>query len=188
MLAASRRARRLAVPLASFAVLAASGSRPARAGNEAAGHVPAESPHRYAIHIAQATTVSTLHRLLDGARERLRDPICQQVLDDFRDVEGRPLRRRLEVTGQTPDEYLGLVIFYDGRTHPRCSQEGIFAATSVGSRAVFVCPGELDRVAGLNAALAEATLIHEALHTLGLGENPPTSREITAGVLRRCRH
>jgi hypothetical protein len=143
---------------------------------------------RYAIHIAQAVTAGTLHRVLDGARERLSDPVCQQVLDDFRDAEGRPLRSRLEQTGQTPEDYLGLVIFYDGRTHPRCAQEGIFAATSVGSRAVFVCPRELLRVVELNATLAEATLIHEALHTLGLGENPPTSREITAGVLKRCRH
>jgi hypothetical protein len=43
-------------------------------------------------------------------------------------------------------------------------------------------------VVQLNEAVAEATVIHEALHTLGLGENPPTSREITAGVLKRCRH
>jgi len=29
-------------------------------------------------------------------------------------------------------------------------------------------------------------MIHEALHTLGLGENPPTSAEITERVLARC--
>ena len=143
---------------------------------------------RYAIHITQAVTAGTLHRVLDGARERLGDPVCQQVLDDFRDAEGHPLRARLEETGRTPGDYLGLIIFYDGQTHPRCAQEGIFALTSAGNRAVFVCPRELQRVVQLNAALAEATLIHEALHTLGLGENPPTSREITAGVLKRCRH
>jgi hypothetical protein len=32
----------------------------------------------------------------------------------------------------------------------------------------------------------EAILIHEALHTLGLAENPPTSFEITRQVLGRC--
>ena len=37
-----------------------------------------------------------------------------------------------------------------------------------------------------NRAWAVATLIHEALHTLGLGENPPSSTEITERVLRRC--
>lgn len=188
MLAAPRRVRRLAASVASFAVLGAPGFRPASAEDGAGGHAPAKSPPRYAIHIAQAITASTLHRVLDRARERLSDPVCQQVLDDFRDGEGRPLRARLEETGQTPEDYLGLIIFYDGRTHPRCAQEGIFAATSAGSRAVFVCPRELEKVTQLNAALAEATLIHEALHTLGLGENPPTSRQITAGVIRRCRH
>ena len=29
-------------------------------------------------------------------------------------------------------------------------------------------------------------VIHEALHTLGLPENPPTSEEITARVRERC--
>jgi hypothetical protein len=185
MLAALRRAHRFAVPFASLALLAASS---ARAENESAGHVPIAPLPRYAIHIARATTAGALHRVLDGARERLSDPVCQQVLDDFRDAEGRPLRARLAETGQTAEDYLRLIIFYDGQTHPRCAQEGIFAATSAGSRAVFVCPRELQRVVQLNRALAEATLIHEALHTLGLGENPPTSREITAGVLERCRH
>jgi hypothetical protein len=30
-------------------------------------------------------------------------------------------------------------------------------------------------------------VIHEILHTLGLGENPPTSVEITQRVEARCR-
>jgi hypothetical protein len=30
-------------------------------------------------------------------------------------------------------------------------------------------------------------VIHEILHTLGLGENPPTSIEITQRVESRCR-
>jgi hypothetical protein len=29
-------------------------------------------------------------------------------------------------------------------------------------------------------------IIHEMLHTLGLGENPPSSREITQRVTERC--
>jgi hypothetical protein len=33
---------------------------------------------------------------------------------------------------------------------------------------------------------AEVCLIHDMLHTLGLGENPPTSSEITQRVKRRC--
>jgi hypothetical protein len=34
--------------------------------------------------------------------------------------------------------------------------------------------------------MAEAVIIHEMLHTLGLGENPPSSTEITFRVLNRC--
>jgi hypothetical protein len=187
MLAASR-IRRIAVPLVCGTVLVASGSRTVRAENDSTSRAEARATGRYAIHIAQAITASTLHRVLDGARGRLSDPRCQRVLDDFKDGAGRPLRARLEETGRTPEDYLGLIVFYDGRTHPRCGEVGIFAATSVGSRAVFVCPGELEMQARINPRVAEATLIHEALHTLGLGENPPLSREITAQVLRRCRH
>jgi hypothetical protein len=39
---------------------------------------------------------------------------------------------------------------------------------------------ELSRVHRENA------LIHEMLHTLGLGENPPSSPEITKRVNERC--
>jgi len=35
--------------------------------------------------------------------------------------------------------------------------------------------------------VAESLVIHEVLHTLGLGENPPASVEITRRVEARCR-
>ncbi len=171
---AALRARRLVVAIASVAALAAPGPRPARA-------------EQYTVHIAHEATAGTLLHLLGGARERLSEPRCQQVLDDFGDGEGRPLRARLEETGRTPEDYLGLVVFYDGRKHPRCGQKGILAVAQPGSRVVWVCPEELLR-ARRDPVWAEAALIHEALHTLGLGENPPSSREITSQVIRRCRH
>jgi hypothetical protein len=31
-----------------------------------------------------------------------------------------------------------------------------------------------------------AVIIHEMLHSLGLGENPPSSKEITLRVMQRC--
>jgi hypothetical protein len=37
-----------------------------------------------------------------------------------------------------------------------------------------------------NSRHAEALVIHEMLHSLGLGENPPPSDEITARVRARC--
>jgi hypothetical protein len=50
---------------------------------------------------------------------------------------------------------------------------------------VYICPGfaAFDR---RYPDEAEATLIHEALHSLGLGENPPSSRHIQARVRARC--
>jgi hypothetical protein len=37
-----------------------------------------------------------------------------------------------------------------------------------------------------NRTAAEIIIIHEFLHVLGLGENPPTSDEITERVAARC--
>ena len=44
--------------------------------------------------------------------------------------------------------------------------------------AVFVCPS-FAAVSVNDPLLAESLVIHEILHTLGLGENPPTPLEIT---------
>jgi hypothetical protein len=178
----ARRVRRPAALAAVVPFVLASGSSHARAED-----ATARTPPRYAIHIGHEATAGALQRVLDGARERLADPRCQQVLDDFRDGGGRPLRARLEQTGRTPEDYLTLIVFYDGRRHPRCRRKGTLAVTHVGSRIVYVCPEELYTKAIRNPVWAEATLIHEALHTLGLGENPPSSREITSQVIRRCR-
>jgi hypothetical protein len=59
---------------------------------------------------------------------------------------------------------------------------------------VCVCPagaGALNsrfaKVQIENPSLSEFMVIHEMLHTLGLGENPPSSFEITEQVRRRCR-
>jgi hypothetical protein len=49
---------------------------------------------------------------------------------------------------------------------------------------VFVCGnrfGELERLR------AQRVVIHEMLHTLGLGERPPASGYIDRAVARRCK-
>jgi len=48
---------------------------------------------------------------------------------------------------------------------------------------VFICPTAF--VEG-SPEETEAALIHEMLQTLGLGENPSRSRDITARVRARC--
>jgi len=52
-------------------------------------------------------------------------------------------------------------------------------------RPVFVCPN-FRKEAERDPWSAENWIIHEMLHTLGLGENPPSSREITQRVNERC--
>jgi hypothetical protein len=78
-----------------------------------------------------------------------------------------------------------LIGFYDGQGQAGCLRGRTMAVTSPGSRVVWVCSQfvvEQHRDPGW----AEATLIHEALHTLGLGENPPSATEISAQVVKRC--
>jgi hypothetical protein len=123
-----------------------------------------------------------------GARVRLARPECQKLFTDFQDLEGRPLIERLDASLRTPADYLvQQVWFVDGDDTPQCRRDGTMAAFTVtGHHVIRVCGDrflqrfERQRVAG------EIIVIHEMLHTLGLGENPPSSRDITAQVTKRC--
>jgi hypothetical protein len=141
----------------------------------------------FAVHIAHRATARTLTRVLEGAAERLERPRCDRLFDAFQDAEGRPLRESLERAGVSGAAYLSLLVFYDGSREPRCETDGTLAATQVGSRIVWICPESFRRLAWKHPATAEAIVIHEALHSLGLGENPPSSSEITARVSSACR-
>ena len=58
--------------------------------------------------------------------------------------------------------------------------------TTPASRAVHLCGARLVSLFASSPRLASAVIIHEELHSLGLGENPPTSLDITQQVLSRC--
>ena len=58
--------------------------------------------------------------------------------------------------------------------------------TQPGSRAIFICSAWFRQAFELNPRKVEAVIIHESLHSLGLGENPPRSQAITAQVMARC--
>ena len=60
------------------------------------------------------------------------------------------------------------------------------AFTWVGRRDVFICGPQLWQTNRTNPPIVEALIIHEIMHTLGLGENPPSSLEINARVKKRC--
>jgi hypothetical protein len=126
-----------------------------------------------------------VERARQAAMVRLRTSECQRVLSDFSDTAGRPLAANLERRGVTPDAYLETLEFSDGSSHPACANGIAFMVTSVYRPGVLVCKGFVKAVFA-ERRLAEAVMIHEMLHTLGLSENPPTSQEITQQVLRRC--
>jgi hypothetical protein len=125
-----------------------------------------------------------------GAVKRLAQPECQKLFDDFRDAQGRTLRQNLEEWTSDPVEYLGLVPFVDGTSQPNCRSTKVALSATVGTRRVFVCRGFGD-FQMRQPGVAESMVIHEILHTLGLGESPqkgaPTSIEITQRVESRCR-
>ena len=120
-----------------------------------------------------------------GAMERLRSPECRAVLDEFRDAEGRPLASRLAALNLAPDEYLAMIPFLDGRDRAGCADGTSEMRTVVGIPRVFVCRPFL-RTVNRERTASEVYVIHEMRHTLGLGENPPTSAFIAERVRLRC--
>ena len=129
----------------------------------------------------------TVQRSLDRARTRLDKPGCQRLFTDFRDASGRSLQEVLDRTGESGADRLGTLLFYDGSGQARCRAPRTLAFTWPGSQIVFVCAQQFVETARHDPFLADVALIHESLHSLGLGENPPSSSEITSRVISRCR-
>jgi hypothetical protein len=125
-------------------------------------------------------------RAIEGALHRLGDPKCQAVLTEFTDSDGRGLEEVLEAREESAEDRLRKLLFYDRKDRSRCGALSPLAATAPGSRVVFVCGQEFRHAAERSLVRAEAIVIHEFLHSLGLGENPPTSMEIKNAVLARC--
>ena len=171
--------RNAAKVLSSFVLLALAARMSAADGPAAPGIVHVRLGGRY--------DAGTVQRSLDRARGRLERPECQRVFAEFRDASGRPLQDALDRTGRSGAEHLGTLLFYDGAGQSRCGGGRTLAFTWVGSPIVFVCTPQFVAAARRDPILADAALIHESLHSLGLGENPPTSSEITSRVISRCR-
>ena len=125
-----------------------------------------------------------------GALQRLESEECRKVLTDFTDAQGRTLQQNLEEWGASPAEYIGLIPFVDGSSQALCRKTKTALVASPGVRRVFVCK-TFAEVQLRQPGVAESMVIHEILHTLGLGEAPmpgqPTSIEITQRVEARCR-
>ena len=133
------------------------------------------------------TTRFALESAARGARDRLEREECRQVLSDFRDSAGVTVEERLEALGETPRSYLATITFHEGLDTRRCKDAATLAFSIVGNRHVYLCAPQFWQAYRSNPSRVETTLIHEMMHTLGLGENPPTPMEIDARVLKRCR-
>ena len=135
--------------------------------------------------IYDPTARLAIERAAKAAVDRLERPECQKVLTDFRDASGSTIQETLDGLGDTPRQYLARLTFREALDW-RCDDDVRLAFTYRNQRVVFVCGMRLWRTYRRNPTHVEALVIHEMLHTLGLGENPPTSLEIQAGILKRC--
>ena len=107
---------------------------------------------------------------------------------------GRTLDENLQPLGKSASGCLLGLPFVDGSGLNVCRDTSVTMAATPGVQRVFVCPGgvgvlnnRLTQVEFRNGSLAEAMVIHEMLHTRGLGEDPPSTFEITRRVRERCR-
>jgi hypothetical protein len=151
--------------------------------------MPNGAPNPGPVRIQDRFTAAAVRGALDGAARRLQHPRCQAMFDEFADASGRSLQQNLLAQGETGGTYIeNRMLFYDGKDQGRCRVPSVMAYTEPGSRVVLVCGRAFQSVYWDDTRLAEAILIHETLHSLGLGENPPSSGEITARVLKKCRH
>jgi hypothetical protein len=150
----------------------------------AADSAPEAAPFR--VRVPHNDVAQAVKRALAGADRLLAEPACQEVLTDFRDASARTLKEVLDDSEVSARGYLRWIVFSDGRGLKACSSKASLAVTEPGSRVVFICPTAFVEAVGGKPEHAEATLIHEMLHSLGLGENPPRSSEITERVLSRC--
>jgi hypothetical protein len=142
-------------------------------------------PEWLRVRVSDPLAATILRHALADASRRLAAPGCQAVLTEFQDQRGRPLADNLSALNLSIVQYLRLIVFVDGDLDERCSTAVAF--TAAGSRVVFICPRMLVRTSRENGEHLVVVLIHEVLHTLGLGEDPPSSVEITRTVRRFCR-
>jgi hypothetical protein len=151
----------------------------------ATGGFAQDKPALLTDSLHSATARFALERAGKGALQRLERPECAKVLSDFRDASGRTMQERLDLLDDTPRSYLARLSFREAFDR-RCQDSVTLAFTYLESREVFICGTQFWKAYERNPTHVEALIIHEMMHTLGLGENPPSSLEINARVLKRC--
>jgi hypothetical protein len=151
------------------------------------GHASAQAPGVHGFRDLETRLAMRL--AVEGAATRIARPSCQDLFTDFDDASGQPLSTKLAKSGKSPLEAFGSLQFFDARGVPECRNRNnarVLAFTQAGASAIFVCGDRFKRAFLWNPTWTEIVVIHEFLHALGLGENPPTSQAITAQVNIRC--
>jgi hypothetical protein len=137
------------------------------------------------VHIPDPIAAHELRAALDRAWTVLGEPRCGRLLHTFSDATGQSLETRLVARGVPVQEHLTRLVFVDESRNRRC-MTGFLAFTEPGSYVVRICVDEFKRTWQQDRRHTVAAVIHEMLHSLGLGENPPSSKEITEQVLAVC--
>jgi hypothetical protein len=143
-------------------------------------------PHLHFVGSRSHGFEEAVTRAVDAASTRLGEAGCGAILLEFRDPSGRVLHDHLRESGLGPREYLGRLLFLDGDRTPFCQSSVRLAGSAPGGRFVLLCGRRFGRLAIEDPSYAAVVVLHEALHTLGLRENPPSSAEITERVFARC--
>ena len=138
------------------------------------------------IHVEDAYTCDAATRALEGASRWLARPKCQTLFLEFKDERNLTLTAKLRELDTDPEGYLRMVLFLDGAQSATCRRHGVLAFTAQGSRVVYLCGRDFERAWRRDVAEVQATVIHELLHSLGLGENPPSPRAITHRIQQLC--
>lgn len=170
------------IGLSVLAILFSTGEISSAAGDQAARQPKAKWP---LVHVPDPIANYLMGEVLDQASGLLAEPGCGGVLTDFRDQRGKPLADRLAALDVDVRTYLTMIVFIDDSRHRHCAS-GAVAFTEPGGRVVRLCVDRLKEAWARDRTFTLAVVIHELLHTLGLGENPPSSKEITSRVIARC--
>jgi hypothetical protein len=129
--------------------------------------------------------VRLVNEVVPRAAEKLRTEKCRQILSEFRDGDRRTLEENVTAQGEDAPGYLRWLIFVNAAEEGFCVRGAQVASTNPKDRIIRLC-APFQQIARSDPGYAAALLIHEELHSLGLGENPPSSYEITRKVVEHC--
>ena len=149
-----------------------------------ADHADAQTP--VLLGFVESDVRLAVRRAVEGAAADLARPGCQELFSDFTNEVGQPLSTTLAARRQSPTEAFSLLRFIDDHAAPQCRAGTTLAFTQTSSRLIRVCGPQFKEQFLQNRSITKIIVIHEFLHSLGLGENPPSSQAITEQVVVRC--